>query len=231
MTTKFYQPGLRKFSGYTLLLAQKRLDAARETDSQFDFIVSPAGEIDEKMPERIVYNFSSARRNNMFPVIGSTLKAAYGEAGKTFKALYELLCDRFNSGIPFIDTYFDHVFKGRPVYRRFAGLWKTARERMDAEKSARGIRDAKGRFMRHDLWREAILQRTAKDVAKEIREDIIVCLSTGLIPFRGRKSQQPAASTQAKRRRFVGFDVTHLFYASGQLIRHVNIYVNVGKTA
>jgi hypothetical protein len=72
------------------------------------------------------------------------------------------------------------------------------------------------------------MRQDCKRIAEEIRKDIIVCLSTGHIPLRRATVSKRTAKAREK---LSGLDPSRFFFASGQLIRHLNIYVEVGRVA
>lgn len=59
-----------------------------------------------------------------------------------------------------------------------------------------------------------------------------VCLRTGTLPLRGIKNATVAKETKELRAGLEGMiHADRLFYASGELIKHLNIYVEVGDIA
>jgi hypothetical protein len=140
--------------------------------------------------------------------------------------------------VPFVDTYFKNIFKTRSVYERFRRIRADIKKQVSAEKKA--LEEQMWRNMRHEVfqpllrryreytvWRNPIVKRACAELARDIRNDIVVCLSTGRIPL----NFTPSARTLKRRREFVGFDSKHGFYASGSLIRHLNIYIELAKDA
>jgi hypothetical protein len=75
------------------------------------------------------------------------------------------------------------------------------------------------------------VKQKSLDIASKIRDDIIVCLSTGKIPLKKRKiplkKQRVSEATEKKRSRFPSLDKKHFFFASGQLIRALRIFVDL----
>jgi hypothetical protein len=201
-------------------------------------------------PFQITYNFSRAVRRNNFPVKNAlfTGKAAvkeYGAPGWSFRMLYEFLCEAYNGGVPFVDTYFERTFKTRPVYAEFTSVYEAIQDDIDAERfdlfmalplKADMTPDmryaASKKFMDFKVWQDPIVRQGCKDMAGRIRHDIEVCLSTGKLPLRGREGARISGKA-AKLRHELGGMVhpDRLFYASGQLIRHLNVYVEIGEKA
>jgi hypothetical protein len=197
-------------------------------------------------PFQITYNFSRAVRKNSFPLrnaLSYQPKAAgeYGAGGWSFRMLYEFLCEAYNGGYPFVDTYFGQVFKTRTVYAGFKDIYGAIQEDIDAERlnlfmslplKKDGTPDmryaASKRYKDFKVWQDPIVRQDCKRIAGAIRDDIVVCLSTGRIPLR---KAAVAARTAKAREKLVGLNPSRFFFASGQLIRHLNIYVEVGRVS
>jgi hypothetical protein len=198
-------------------------------------------------PFQITYNFSRAVRKNTFPLknalsLRPKVKGEYGADGWSFRMLYEFLCEFYNGGRPFVDVYFERIFKTRSVYARLKSIYSTIQDDINEEQLALfmslplrkdGMPDmryaASRSFKDFKAWQNPIVKQDCKDLAKDIRNDIVVCLSTGRIPLR--KQQVSRRGTGQARARFVGLHPSQFFFASGQLIRHLNIYVEVGKAS
>jgi hypothetical protein len=197
-------------------------------------------------PFQVTYNFSHAIRKNNFPLKNALPyqpKAAgeYGAAGWSFRMLYEFLCEAYNGGHPFVDTYFDQIFKTRTVYAGFKGIYDTIQEDINAEQlnlfmslphRSDGTPDmrytASKKYKDFKVWQDPIVRQDCKNFAEAIRDDIVVCLSTGRIPLRKKAVSKRTAEARGK---LVGLDPSRFFFASGQLVRHLNIYVEVGRAA
>jgi hypothetical protein len=198
---------------------------------------------------QIVYNFSSGRRDSTFMRRDGKGVGSYGapvRKGESFsyRMLYEMLCTAYNGGVYFIDTYFEFVFPLRRVGRRYAALMDELRAKLDAEFAMRtanlprrkdGVRPdmryATRGFRLKDfrVWEDAAVSGAYRELAEAIRTDIITCLSSGNLPLRRQKAAQATVKT---RKRYLGMkSFTLFFYASGRLIEHLNIYVNVAKEA
>jgi hypothetical protein len=197
-------------------------------------------------PFQITYNFSRAVRKNNFPLryaLPYQPKASgeYGAGGWSFRMLYEFLCGAYNGGYPFVDAYFDQIFKTRSVYTEFKSIYDTIQEDINAEQfnlfmalplKNDGTPDmrytASKRFKDFKVWRDPIVRQDCKRLAEAIRDDVIVCLSTGRIPLR---KAAVSKRTREAREKLAGLDPSRFFFASGQLIRHLNVYVEVGRDA
>jgi hypothetical protein len=197
-------------------------------------------------PFQITYNFSHAVRKNNFPLRNALpyqpkATGEYGAAGWSFRMLYEFLCEAYNGGYPFVDTYFGQIFKTRSVYAEFKGIYDTIQEHLNAEQlnlfmslplKSDGTPDmrytASKRYKDFKVWQDPVVRQDCKSLAEAIRDDIIVCLSTGRIPLRKKAVSE---RTKEAREKLSGLNPSRFFFASGQLIRHLNIYVEVGRAA
>jgi hypothetical protein len=195
-------------------------------------------------PFQITYNFSRAVRKNNFPLKNALpyrpkATGEYGADGWSFRMLYEFLCEAYNGGYPVVDTYFDQIFKTRSVYTEFKGIYDTIQEDINAEQlnlfmslplKSDGTPDMRytvsKRYKDFKVWQDPIVKQDCKRLAEAIRQDIVVCLSTGRIPLR---KKAVSSRTREAREKFVGLDPSRFFFASGQLISHLNIYVEVGR--
>ena len=191
---------------------------------------------------QITYNFSSAIRKNKFPLRGAKRsilgkKGQYGASGLSFRLLYDFLCREYNGGEYFIDTYFEHVFSTRTIYKKFLRLNKTIKAAIAAEREVLLEKvplkmdgtpnmwyNVSRRFVNFHVWQDPIVKAETGAVAEELRMDIVRCLSTGKIPLR---KQAVSPSTEKTRMRFAGLDARQYFYASGQLIEHLSVYVEL----
>jgi hypothetical protein len=197
-------------------------------------------------PFQITYNFSRAIRKNTFMLKSALpyrpkVKGEYGASGWSFRMLYEFLCITYNGGYPFVDTYFNQIFKTRPEYAVLKEIYEDIQADINAEQTTLyealprkkdGTPDmrysAYKKYKDFKVWRSPIVKQNCKRVAEAIRRDIVVCLSTGRIPLR---KQTISRQTKKAREEFIGLNPSLFFFASGQLIKHLNIYVEVGKAA
>jgi hypothetical protein len=268
--TRFYRPSSAKLTGRELAFAGESLDQAYRRGTEldvpdFDFAVPTSpfriktrrialrgnNAPDDFKPEfldmgpfQITYNFSRAIRKNTFPLKNALSPKAvgeYGAAGWSYRLLYEFLCEVYNGGHPFVDTYFERIFKTRSVYEGLKSIYDVIQDDINAEQlnlfmSLPLKRDgtpnmrytASKKYKDFKVWQDPIIRRDCKRLAEAIREDIIVCLSTGRVPLRKAAVSEKTAKA---RRDLVGLDPSRFFFASGRLIRHLNIYVEVGRVA
>lgn len=178
---------------------------------------------------QITYSFPKDRR----------VSNGYGGKNVTFRRLYLILGERFSGGY-FIETYFDRVYPFT-MKKRVDCMLQEAKEQIlnyaDSILLDNIPLTKSGSFNRHykpnkilakadyfnfkRVWEESVGQ----DIAKEIKDDIIACLSTGVIPIR----HENQARTY-RVRRSLGLDDTQVFYASGQLVRSLKLFFNIGGT-
>jgi hypothetical protein len=183
---------------------------------------------------QISYNFSFGTRNERFLKVSGG-KGSYGTRGISFRLLYEFLCETFNGGEYFIDTYFDKVFDTRSVYDQLNTLNDDIIDDIEEERDelygsvalrSDGSPDmryaASKRYASLEVWHNPLRAQACTDVAHDIKEDIVSCLASGRIPLR---KSTVSEATAKKRERFIGLEGTNFFFASGQLIRHLNIFV------
>jgi hypothetical protein len=255
--TRFYKPTLATLRNKELMFAQEKLARYYSFDEEidrpvFDFVADgepkpiqtrrigmrgsgAEPEFSRLGDFQITYNFSSAARKNNFPTKAGG-KGLYGDVW-SFRLLYEFLSDVYNGGTPFIDTYFARVFKTRRVYRNFLDMQTKIRDDMNNEQADMlaslvtrqdGMPDmrytASKRYMDFKLWKDPIFKSNCEELAAAIREDIINCLRFGILVRRA-----AAKATRQKRQKFPTLHPDQLFYASGQLIKHVNIFVELDK--
>ena len=92
--------------------------------------------------------------------------------------------------------------------------------------------NASKKFMDFKVWQDPIVRQDCKNLASAIRHDVQVCLSTGKLPLRGKEGATVSKETKALRAEMEGMvHADRLFYATGQLINHLNIYVEIGEKA
>jgi len=176
----------------------------------------------------ISYQFSSDFRNPY-----QQGKGQYGNPRLSFRRLYVILCERFNDHEYFIDDYFEKVY---PYTMK-----SIVEERLDSTKKAflelveeagRQTRITKGNKLdlRYAINKELtelgedIAQEDADDLAKMVKEDIQLCLMTGIIPLNFNPS-----STTMQIRRALGISSNVGFYATGQLIDDLRIFFRLER--
>jgi len=256
INTKFYKPKVAQLTDKEAVFLNKPNAPIIATIMDRRIASRDLGNFGQ--PYQITYNFSSAIRNNLFSSKSAALSVKsltssvkeYGASGWSFRALYEFLCDYHNGGYPFIDTYFERIFKTRPVYQRFLEIYNDVREDIAAEQldllqdaplKNDGTPDmryaASKRFADLKVWQDPVIKLNCRRVADDIRADIVRCLYSGRIPMCHRPGKSGSTGirsvslhTAKIREKLAGMKhPTRLFFASGQLIAHLNIFVELDK--
>jgi len=237
-SSRFYRPKIA-----SPVRSEKDFIAAAENEEMNYFITDDDGErlmtrhIAEKTDRhQITYSFSSNPRDNIFITVNGKPRK-YGKGGISFRLLYEYLCEHFNGGEYFIDEYFAKDFPTRPVYADFEELNDRIAEAVEEEK-ARLLESVplkkdgtpnmwyrvSKEFMNFAFWKKPIVRRECERVASEIQDDIIRCLSTGQLTLR---KQAVSEATMKIRATMPELDAKHVFFASGQLIRSLSVFVEI----
>jgi hypothetical protein len=173
----------------------------------------------------IKYSFSDAIRNHLFPRIDGSI-GQYGQAGMSFSALYDLLCERFLGGERFIDTYFELVFPTQSVYQDYTELIKTLNEKVTRDARALRGKPRTGKaWQQMPVWEDENVKRSLRELGDRIRANIEQCMSTGSLPI----SKRTIALKTAKTRESLGLhhQLNQVFYASGQLVKNLRIYITL----
>lgn len=213
------------------------------------YVVFDTGEPDKLFASRDImererfqlsYSFPRRRRVNTVGISASpdTRVKEYGINGITFRQLYDFLCEQYNGGERFVDTYFSQVFPQSPVGREFRlfeadtrkELWneynarrKAALERKRTKTGRADLRTREGaRLKDFGVWRKRVLLDRLDQFSGEIRRDIIACLSNGRIPLNHLNHY-----VTMSRRMKLGLDSRHVFYASGQLINSIEVDIRM----
>ena len=151
------------------------------------------------------------------------------------------MCERFNNGEYFIDTYFDSVYpytikedidvelnniKGElllyaeDIVLEDAVVTKSGT--LDKRyKSNRGI---PSRIRDYHKFASEWEEKKGADLADKIKEDIIRCLENGQIPL-NHTTNMPST---IRRRLEAGYSDDQVFYAFGDLINHIQLFVKIG---
>ena len=200
-------------------------------DSLKDFMFT-----DEDFDFQITYKFRSGIRRVMFNGV------KYGATPMTFRRLYEILCQRFNGGEYFIEQYFESVYPYNGMKDYVDEKLKEVKEELiDVAESAIGnvrlkadgsldlrYKDNKGlktRIKDYEKFARAWENDVGKELATLIKDDIINSLMVGIIPL---NKKGLSAKTQEIRRK-AGLDSPmSVFYASGQLIENMLLYIRLG---
>lgn len=197
---------------------------------------------------QITYAFPATLRN---PKTASG--ATYGGKHVTFRRLYLILCEHFNGGEYFIDTYFDSVYpytvkpiideKLSVVKQELIELADSTIEELNEINAEEGLeevkinkdgtlsRSAKRRNKRaykaleeYETFAQAWEDSEGEEVASLVKEDIISCVTSGQLPC---QFTSPAQSTMRKRLS-AGLGGVPLFSATEQLINSIQLFVKIG---
>ena len=164
----------------------------------------------------VFYSFSNAVRGDR----------RYGNANWTARFLYEFLCAGFNAGERFIDTYLEQVFTYRPVYGKLTGMVESVqdgiRERWNDGNLKGGQWAAFYKFQSEEM---DYLQNALADFSRSIRDDIIMCLSVGIIPL-----NFSLARSTINKRLALGLQGDSPFFATSWLINQLELHVILGET-
>jgi hypothetical protein len=180
---------------------------------------------------QITYSFPVRKRINVFA------GQEYGAPGVTMRQLYDFLCNEYNGGERFVDSYFDYIFPSSPAGRLFnefrgetSRMVNTEYKRIKAAKARKttkaGEADKRTREWKavkgFQVWRDRLFIDKLDMLHKVIKREIVQYLSTGKIPLRFR----PASETMLIRARR-GLAAQHGFYASGQLIESLQVSIRI----
>ena len=162
----------------------------------------------------------------------------YGQVGMTFDRLYFLLCEAYNGGERFIDTYFNSglfqsKFKSeihgitRDMQRRIQQEYADVAEAVPLTKKGSMDRRTRGyaKFSKLGTWKSSVEAEKLAELSEKIKAHIINCLANGRIDLQFHPSHDTL-----KKREDLGLDSVHAFYASGQLIQHLVIQYDVETT-
>ena len=198
---------------------------------------------------QITYSFPKTLRNNITPN-----GAVYGGSNVTFRRLYLILCEHFNGGEYFIDEYFDSVYpytikpeideKLEDVKEELINVADYAMDKANALNLEEGLDEiqitkqgtlSKRATKRNERAYQALedYESFAKEweadvgieLADMIKEDIISCVTSGQLPCQF--ANAPSESTM-RQRLSAELDPLPWFSATEQLIRSINLYVNIG---
>lgn len=159
----------------------------------------------------VYYSFSSSTR-------GTT---SYGNSNWSARFLYEFLCASFNSGERFIDTYLNRVFMGRPVYRALQSMVQEIQTEILAKWKDGNLRGGQwASFYRFQESQMKYLKSLLGTFSYDVRQDIISCLSNGMIPTTF--SLSPAT---VKKRHSLGIHNNNPFYATSWLISQLEVHI------
>lgn len=187
---------------------------------------------------QITYSFPSDLHNNV-----TELGRKYGGKTVTYRRLYLILCEAFNGGEFFVDEYFNSVYPKSWVKERvdvelnnlkdeltyyasdlLEGAVATRKGELDKRYSVVN-RGMKTRIREWRAFARQWEEEKGEELAFYVAEDIKRALEVGEIPLNHKLS----ASTK-KRRLYAGLNAEPLFYATGDLIDHIQLFVKIGGT-
>jgi hypothetical protein len=193
---------------------------------------------------QITYSFPSERREGLASAAGkfAGIRVWYGSERFTFRQLYDFLCSRLNGGERFVDVYFQSIFPHSAVGKRFKAFeqrmyaelnaeyeerWRAAFNRKQTKAGEPDMRTREGmRLKDFPFWRQGSVASELGRFRRDVRDEIVQCLSTGRIPLNH-------ANTLATMtlRASLGLDSKHVFYASGRLIESIEIDIRMPEDA
>ena len=242
-SSKFYRPRQAKMSAHEKAFLGDQTEKSGFTfiadDMETRHIVEKGGALEEGNYQ-ISYSFPLSVRPHRYRLHSGKM-GWYGAKGISYRLLYEYLCDWYNDGDYFIDTYFQSIFESRGVCRSFRDLtdevsqeiteateelYANAPRKKDGSPDMRRVQNRPFKNLR--LWQNMKRKAQARKVAEAVKDDIIVCLATGMIPLRKSKVTPKTAKV---RERFPEMDPDTFFYASGSLIKSLQLYVELGRSA
>jgi hypothetical protein len=185
---------------------------------------------------QITYSFPLKTRVNVFA------GQEYGAPGVTMRQLYDFLCEEYNGGERFVDSYFEYIFPSSPAGRVFGEFRsetarmvnaeykkkKAADERVSRMKNRRGYNFTREWKALRDfqVWRDTAFIGRLDTLHKVIKREVAQYLSAGKIPLRFRPATE-TLEVRAKR----GLLLPHGFYASGQLINSLRLSIRIPGSA
>lgn len=188
---------------------------------------------------QITYSFPDEIHPNITPI-----GKAYGAKNMTFRRLYLILCERFNSHVYFIDHYFEEIYPTSWVKEEVDVALNNAKNELllyvdsmteGARVTKRGTLDRRQKNYRQyakslDEWSDFARtweEDVGADLADKISYDIQTRLENGEL---GLIKTGLESSTKA-RRRYAGVPTDDtVFYAMGELINSLQLYIKLGGT-
>jgi hypothetical protein len=185
---------------------------------------------------QITYSFPSDLHNNITPT-----GKIYGGETVTYRRLYLILCEAFNNGEFFVDEYFNSVYPHSWVKEKvdvelhnlqdeltfyasdlLEGAVATRKGNLDARyKFNRGM---KSRIKEWKSYAREWEENKGNELAWDIAEDIKRALENGEIPL-----NRTLANSTKRKRRYAGLNDDTVFYAMGDLIDHIQLFVKIGE--
>lgn len=184
---------------------------------------------------QITYNFPEELHDNISP-----LGNIYGGNTVTYRRLYLILCERFNNKEYFVDTYFRDVYPNTMKEQVDVEL-QTVKDELEMYRAHVVLNGAKitksgnldKRYHKqnapyykalrdYDKFKESWEDEKGDELAELIADDIKRALSVGEIPL----NREHTVKTEKKRIQ-AGYSADPVFYAMGDLIDHIQIYVKI----
>lgn len=185
---------------------------------------------------QITYSFPSDLHNNR-----TESGKIYGGETVTYRRLYLILCEAFNGGDFFVDEYFNSVYPHSWVKERvdvelnnlqdeltyyasdlLEGAVATRKGELDRRYTAVN-RGMKSRIREWKAFARQWEEEKGEELAELVAEDIKRALEIGEIPLNRKLSERTK-----KLRRYAGLNDETVFYATGDLIDHIQLFVKIG---
>ena len=181
---------------------------------------------------QVTYKFTSDFRPNCFS------KYKYGADRMTYRRLYEILCQKYNNGVYFIDTYFNDVYP-YTLKKDFDNFFSWLKENAmkDYKEMTEGVRvNRKGELDKRfttayaglrqfDDFLNTEVEDEGKFVAELIKEDIVRKLQMGAIPLKN-----PTVSFETEKKRIkAGLPPFPKFFASGEFIKNLIVFCRLER--
>lgn len=183
---------------------------------------------------QITYSFPSRLHNNI-----TSSGKGYGGAKVTLRRLYLILCERFNKGEYFIDTYFHKVYpytvksevdaklqvvkKDLTAYAEELLEGAVATKEGKLDKRLKVNKEFFDKLRDYATFKEEWENNEGNEIAYLIKEDIKRAVANGEVPL------HHVNTAETKRLRIkAGLFADPVFYATGDLVDNIQLYVNIG---
>jgi len=164
----------------------------------------------------VFYSFSNSIRGNR----------KYGNSNWSARFLYEFLSAGYNGGERFIDTYLNRVFMYRPVYEDLKETVDYIQQSIETKWNDGQLKGGQwAAFYNFQSAQTEHLSKSLRRFSRNIREDIIMCLSNGMIPM-----NFSLKSSTIEKRRSLGISGDSPFYATSWLINQISVHVILGSS-
>jgi len=184
---------------------------------------------------QITYSFPDTRRNNI-----TSNGKEYGSRNVTYRRLYLILCEHFNNKEYFVDRYFNDVYPETMKSEIDSRLDEIKRDLLDVasselegavatksgglDKRYKVNKGMKARIVKYEKFAQQWEDNEGIELARLIADDIKRSLAIGRIPL-----NHAFDSEETKRRRHnAGLGEEPVFYATSDLIDHIQLYVKIG---